>query len=296
MSKSLSENKKEEIVLVCQNVQAGNTMLAEHALQEENIIILDHNDSDISIMTQDQKLSDVISEKYLIVFDLDKTLAALGKPIEPETLQCLQELSAAGHHLAIASGKPVFYLMGFCRQANLLKTWMIGENGAQTIFGVDLPPEYRFNVKVKAESMEVLADLKRRLVAKFGDKIWLQPNEIEVTPFFDDEQTRIEIEQFIEEIKDELAQSDIKIYPHSDCFDFLPSNIDKGKAITNLIKWLEIDPRRTIAVGDTWNDQALFEACHYAIAINFPEADKANGKMIHVSDINQALTQIQKIL
>lgn len=63
-----------------------------------------------------------------------------------------------------------------------------------------------------------------------------------------------------------------------------------------MINWLEINPLRTIAVGDTWNDQPLFEACHHAIAINFPEALKSNGNIIHVSNIEQALIQIQKIL
>ncbi|MGB4609109.1 MAG: HAD family hydrolase [Saccharofermentanales bacterium] len=263
---------------------------------KENIMLLDHADNDVLIMVQDQLIIDLTSEKYLIVFDLDNTLAALGKPMEPETLRCLQEFSAAGHHLAIASGKPIYYLMGFCRQANLSKIWLIGENGIQTVFGVEIPPEYCFNAKVKPESIQVLADLKKKLIAKFGDKIWLQPNELEVTPFFADVRTRVEIEQFIEEIKDELEQAEITVFPHSDCFDFLPSGIDKGKAVTDLIKWLEINPLRTIAVGDTWNDQPLFEACHHAIAINFPEAIKSNSNMIHVSNIKQALIQIQRII
>ena len=126
-------------------------------------------------------------------------------------------------------------------------------------------------------------------------KIWLQPNEVEITPFFDI-RTRAEMEQFIEEIRDELEQAEITVFPHNDCFDFLPSGIDKGKAVTELINWLEINPLCTIAVGDTWNDQPLFDACHHAIAINFPEAIKSNGNLIHVSNIEQALIQIQKIL
>ena len=271
-------------------------MLTDQALQEETIMVLDPNDTEVSFIAQDQLLIDLEQEKYLIVFDLDNTLAALGKPMEPETLRYLQELSAAGHYLAIASGKPIYYMMGFCRQANLSKMWLIGENGVQTVFGVDIPPEYSLNAKVKAKSKQALVDLKKNLIEKFGDKIWFQPNEVEVTPFFADMRTRVEIEQFIEEIREELVQAEITVFPHGDCFDFLPSDVDKGKAVTNLIEWLEINPLRTIAVGDTWNDQPLFEACHYAIAINFPEAIKSNGNLIHVSNIEQALIQIQKIL
>ena len=41
----------------------------------------------------------------LIVFDLDGTLAALGKGIEPKNLEQLKALEDAGARIAICSGK-----------------------------------------------------------------------------------------------------------------------------------------------------------------------------------------------
>ena len=76
----------------------------------------------------------------LIVFDLDSTLAPVGKGILPETIQMLKEIEKSGIKIAICSGKPTFYTCGLMRQVELEDPILIGENGAVIQFGVDLPP------------------------------------------------------------------------------------------------------------------------------------------------------------
>ena len=55
----------------------------------------------------------------LIVFDLDSTLAPVGKGMLPETIKGLKEIEKAGIRIAICSGKPTFYTCGFLRQIEL---------------------------------------------------------------------------------------------------------------------------------------------------------------------------------
>lgn len=220
-------------------------------------------------------------QKYLIVFDLDNTLADLGEPIDSEALQLIKKLCAKGHIVAIASGKPVYYLVGLCRQADLSDIWLIGENGAQTIFGTDLPPKRYFSAQVNEISILALENLKQELISRFGNKVWFQPNEIALTIFFDSEHTQSEIRKFLDERQEKLSASDVEIFPHNDSFDLSPSGIDKGKAVTTLMKDLKIDPSRTVAVGDSWNDLPMFLVCHRAIAINFP-------------DVRQSITNFEK--
>ena len=76
----------------------------------------------------------------LLVFDLDGTLAPVGKGALPETIEKLKALENAGHRIALCSGKPTYYLCGILRQWELRKPIMIGENGAVFQLGVDLPP------------------------------------------------------------------------------------------------------------------------------------------------------------
>ena len=56
----------------------------------------------------------------LIAFDLDNTLAAVGKPVTPGDLALLRQLEDGGARIAICSGKPTYYLCGFARQLQLL--------------------------------------------------------------------------------------------------------------------------------------------------------------------------------
>ena len=66
----------------------------------------------------------------LLVFDLDGTLAPVGKPMADDTLGLLRSLEKAGYRIAVCSGKPTYYLCGLLRQAGLDAPVLIGENGA----------------------------------------------------------------------------------------------------------------------------------------------------------------------
>ena len=101
----------------------------------------------------------------LVVFDLDKTLAELGKGVTPENIKQLKQLEEKGVRIAICSGKTVYYLCGFMRQLELEHPILIGENGAVIQFGVDLPPKnyYKFlsgDSEVKAVMRKIEADIK----------------------------------------------------------------------------------------------------------------------------------------
>jgi HAD superfamily hydrolase (TIGR01484 family) len=82
---------------------------------------------------------DMIMHK-LLVFDLDGTLAEIGKGMLPEDVAEFHRLERCGYRIAICSSKPVCYLCGFMRQVGLKDPILIGENGAVFQFGVELPP------------------------------------------------------------------------------------------------------------------------------------------------------------
>ena len=55
----------------------------------------------------------------LIVFDLDDTLAPIGRQMSDEDVNKLRDLEAAGYRIAICSGKPTFYLLFFVKHFSL---------------------------------------------------------------------------------------------------------------------------------------------------------------------------------
>ena len=51
-------------------------------------------------------------------------------------------------------------------------------------------------------------------------------------------------------------------------FEILPKGVTKGLALSKLIEYLKVDSRKTVAVGDYYNDIGMFEAARLGIAVS----------------------------
>lgn len=211
-------------------------------------------------------------DRQLFIFDLDGTLAPVGGAIPDWVVAALAELTAAEHRLAIASGKPLYYLTGLCRQAGLTDLWLIGENGAKAQYGIDLPPAERFALPVLPSARSALAALHDAAAACFGDRVWFQPNEVSLTLFFDSPPTRRALSRWLADQRSALDDAGITVYIHGDSFDLSPATIHKGAAVRALADRLGWPPEQTVAVGDTGNDLPLFAVCGRSVAVGFPDA------------------------
>ena len=203
----------------------------------------------------------------LAVFDLDGTLCAVGKPILPETLHALHELRSRGVQIAVSSGKPIYYLCGTARQAGLADLILMGENGASVQFGVELPPQRYYWMPVPEQTAAALAGLKKKLSETFGGRIWLQPTQVEVTPFFPPEDLALheELRAFVRrEVREEM---NIAVYDQRDCVDLCPAGIDKGSGLAYLCRELGISTADAAAVGDGVNDAPMLRTAGYSIGI-----------------------------
>jgi HAD superfamily hydrolase (TIGR01484 family) len=212
--------------------------------------------------------------KKLFLFDLDSTLAPVGKGMRPEHIQKLQTYERRGVSIAVCSGKPAYYLCGFARQLNLKKAWLIGENGAVVWGGVDLPPTECFRMPFSETAARKLKTLTRLVEDAFSGRIWLQPNEVMLTPFFRDEETRLALRDFF---RDRIIPGEgLHIYEQCDCFDVCPEGIDKGIGARFLMERLGCSPEDTVAVGDGSNDYPMFQAAGTSVGIRLPEPDRAD--------------------
>ena len=76
-------------------------------------------------------------------------------------------------------------------------------------------------------------------------------------------------------------------------YEILPKGISKGAALQKLAEVLEIDPRRTIAVGDYNNDVSMIRTAGLGIAVaNACEEAKQAAKHITVSNDEDAIAKI----
>lgn len=221
----------------------------------------------------------------LAIFDLDDTLAPTGKNISPDDLILLKKISDKVQ-IAVCSGKPVYYLCGFMRQAGISNAIFIGENGSTYQFGVDLPPvKYGFH-PLANNAQQSLAHLKTEISRVVPD-VWYQPNEIAVTPFPKTEEEFKIIEECLNKNTSDLQN--VTVYKHFDSFDIVPKGVTKYTGAEHLGKMINVMPSDTIAVGDGVNDYPLFEYSGYSVGVHVKHPEKVDANF---DNISQALTHV----
>ena len=226
----------------------------------------------------------------LIVFDLDNTLAPVGKGIFPETIEKLKEIEKTGIRIAICSGKPTFYTCGLMRQIELENPIFVGENGAVIQFGVDLPPR-RYEVQTYSKEAKETIRFLRGKIEEMLPHVWFQPNEVGLTPFLTKQEEFDVINKILADYKEQV--NDVIVYKQFDCFDITPNGITKKSGIEKLANMLGVLPEEMIAVGDGINDYPMFEFAGTALGVNVKEPDKVN---VNFNSIFEVLEYIQGLV
>ena len=220
--------------------------------------------------------------KRVIVFDVDNTLAAVGKGMLDEDILLLKELEDQGNTIAVCSGKPSYYLCGFMRQIGLKHPVLIGENGSTIQFGVDLPPKNYYIQSYSQEAGETIRFFKEKIREKIP-KMFFQPNEICLTPFPADRKEYDLIGQCLEEYKDHVK--DVTVYPQSDCYDIVPNGISKGSGLELLCRILGEEKEDLTAVGDGINDYPMFETAGEALGVNVADESKVDRNFKTIREV-----------
>ena len=218
----------------------------------------------------------------LIVFDLDNTLAALGKGIVASDIEKLKKLENKGIKIAIASGKPVYYLSGFMRQVGLKNPYLLGENGAVLQVDVELPPKELYILPYSQQAKESLKYIKTEIETILPD-IWYQPNMVGVSPFPKNEEEFEIIDGLIKANGDKLL--DTQIYRHPDCFDIIPAGIDKKAGLHFLAQKLGLVRDEIVAVGDSMNDYPMFAYAGLAIGVNVKDEKQVNKNFKTITEV-----------
>jgi HAD superfamily hydrolase (TIGR01484 family) len=209
--------------------------------------------------------SKVMMMHKLLVFDLDGTLAEIGKGMLPEDVAEFHRLEKSGYRIAICSGKPVFYLCGFMRQVGLKDPILIGENGAVFQFGVELPPRVYYRYPCTETVRRQLRKMREMIDEACGEDVWYQPNDVALTPFPKNDAAFDLIQELIDTHIEEL--SGLHVYRHSDSFDIIPGNINKFSSLELLTQSLSITSGQVIAYGDWTNDIPMFEFADMSVKI-----------------------------
>lgn len=225
----------------------------------------------------------------LVVFDLDSTLAEIGKGIVVSDIAKLKEIESLGIKIAICSGKPVSYLCGFMRHVELEMPILLGENGAVLQIGIELPPKERYVFPYSNQAKESLAIVKKEIDVRIPD-MWYQPNLVGVTPFPKNDAEFKVIEELLFEKKNLLQ--DVKIYRHVDSFDIVPKGIDKKAGVHLVAQKMNFRSEEIIAVGDGVNDYPMFEYAGTALGVKVKDEDVVNRNFDNITEVLDFLCKL----
>lgn len=223
----------------------------------------------------------------LVAFDIDGTLAEVGCPIMDKNVILLKKIEAKGVKIVISSGKSVYYQMGMFRQVGLKDPVFIGENGCCIAIGSSLPPD-TLHLPIPASYAKQRADILADITSRYAGRFWLQPNEVILTLFFKDDETKHLLQQYFS-----FPPSFVTVYEHIDSFDIVPKGIDKYVSLEAVCNHFGILPQECIAVGDGVNDLPMIKFCKNSIGVGQLAAEYTT---YHFNTIYDGLQQILRMV
>jgi len=225
----------------------------------------------------------------LLVFDVDGTIAAPGKPVAEEVAGKLRRLEERGGRVTFASGKNIAYLTGLARGVGLKAPLLIGENGC-VIFDPLTMKEIRL-----AERPVEFAVLEKEIIQHFDDTVWIQPNQVELTVFPKTKEEMPALVSLLRELTTPLLEK-IVVWEHIDAIDLLPVGIDKGKALATLRAVYDLDKDRIIAVGDGETDIPMARECELFFLVSNRELEGDNNQLKRLPTFNEVLACLEGMI
>lgn len=193
-----------------------------------------------------------------VAVDIDGTITDTGRSLHPQAVTALKQIEGCGIPVIFATGnvRPVTY--GLWRLMQLSGP-MVCENG-----GVVWDPNN--------EKYELRANGERtRLAAEWlGEKIHgLDPKGIGSNEWRESEWCLKPEEDYLK-ICQHLSASkwqDLAVVKTGFAIHLMEKNLSKGEGLKIALKWMNIDQKDVLAIGDAPNDIPLFEVAGFSVAV-----------------------------
>ncbi len=219
---------------------------------------------------------------HLIAIDLDGTLLTDDKKIDARTKRYLQKLESVGHHIVIATGRPLRAIERYYRELNLHAP-IVCYNGAC----ITNPSDATFPSRAFSFSQKVVKnifttvgnDVIDNVMCETNKKIWLLKEDSDLAAFFwhndmeviygdllvtlsEDPMTMIikshnrnsESDQKLCEAVKQHPGLKIRFWNRSNFSEIFFEHISKGHAIIDIATHYHIPQQHILAFGDAEND------------------------------------------
>jgi len=250
-----------------------------------------------------------------IVFtDLDYTLTKSEGKIDIVNKRIFEKLADIGIPVVINTGRFIPYLVPICKQFST-SNYLIASNGAEIYNYLNNKMIYRSVIsKENIKYLNEIINKHNLLYTAYGvlkkytnkddenHKLYYCKNLIDIN----DEIAQVVIQSYdvnlmIEAKRDLLKNDTLKIINKSPkveegillYYDIVNSEVSKGNALIKLCEYLNIDPKRSMAIGDSGNDLDMLKAAGYKVAVaNATEEIKKIADVVVPSNIENGVATI----
>ena len=237
----------------------------------------------------------------IVFFDIDGTLTNSNKVMSENTINTLNKLIEKNIFIVLCSGRANSYIKQYLKQINKSK-YSISNNGAliydnelnkiiisHTLYSKDL--EYLWNYSNETKSSFIINTVNNKYSNKFVknkvDKIIIdklsdvKEDKLQLVISNDDINIMNELEMYINN------KTNLKVINKSFdylneikdgyyFFDVVNKNVNKGNAINDLLKVLNINKKNSLCFGDSINDIDMFKSVGIKVAMGNAIEDLKN--------------------
>lgn len=241
----------------------------------------------------------------LIALDIDGTLLAGGMTVPAVTVEAVEDVRRAGHHVVLASGRSLVGVLPVARRLGIDEGWVVASNGAVVArVGAALSGGFRLET-VHAFDVEPVVRLARAALPIVQVGVEEIGWGYRVSQFFDPslvngEQRRVPDPDLwdvpasrvilraagVLDLIAPLRALGVTPTPAGpDWLDVTPRDVSKATALERIRERIGVDSRRTLAVGDGVNDLEMIAwaargvAMGHAPAAVVDAADEVTGTL-----------------
>lgn len=234
---------------------------------------------------------------HLVALDVDGTLMSYDEFLSDEVREAVALVRAAGHHVVLASGRPLVALLPVARDLGIDDGWLVCSNGSVTVrLDPSLPDGFAVQDVVMFDPSQALRAMREHMplariaLEEVGVGYWVdgvfpdqnlhgQSTVVDFDDLVGRETVRVVVahahaagQAFGEQMRALGLADTYFTIAGTRWMDIAPAGVTKAYALEPLRVRLGVDASQTVAVGDGGNDVDMLTWAARGVAMGHAEA------------------------